>query len=63
MAKRRKKVWDGIGLFDLDAGLLLAVRGADPYQAKEIRAIAQREGGTIAPVTITLSQPKKARKP
>ena len=63
MTRKQNKTWKGIGLFDLDADLLIAVRGADPQSFEEIQAIAKKEGGTIAYVTISLSKPKRqARK-
>jgi len=63
MTARKQKQWKGVGLFDLHAGLLIAVRGADPQSFEEIQAIAKKEGGTIAYVTISLSKPKRqARK-
>lgn len=60
--KQKPKTWDGIGLFDLEAGLLLAVSGADPLSYEAIRAISKKKGGTIAPVVITIAPSKKRGK-
>lgn len=61
-ARKTQQIWDGIGLFDLEADILIAVRGADPQSVSEIRSISMKEGGTICPVLITLAPKGKAKK-